>query len=98
MGKAYNAVTAINDATAGVNARLTTLVAGSPVTAFGAVESATFTINGVSVNYTTVAADADATTSANNIVAAINTAIDNYNIPAAPALPPQPQLTLEATQ
>ncbi|HIJ78458.1 MAG: hypothetical protein OEY01_04600, partial [Desulfobulbaceae bacterium] len=94
MGKAYNAVNAINDATAGVNARLTTLVAGSAITAFGAAESANFTINGVSVSYTS--AGTGATDDATNIVQAINTAITNYNSPAAPTLAPQPQLSLEA--
>lgn len=85
-GKAYNAVTAINEAITGVTARLTTQVAGSAVTAMAAgdVGSAlSFSVGGVTVDYTVQAGDTTASTLAANIAAAINTAITNHNAVAA---------------
>lgn len=94
MGKTANAVKAINDAAAGVLARMTTLVAGAPVTAMtnpgenGSVLS--FTINGMAVSYTvdTAAAvnDTDPAVLGQHLVDAINAAVlaynnDNANIP-----------------
>lgn len=95
VGKAYNAVTAINDAITGVTARLTTQVAGNAVTAMagGDVGSAlSFTVNGITINYTVQAGDTTAATLASNVVAAINTAISNYNAVAANG----PDMTIEA--
>ena len=59
MAKTYNAVTAINEAEAGVEARLTTLAAGTAVSATNilAGDTISFTVNGVSVDYTVVAGD-----------------------------------------
>jgi len=90
MTKAYNAVTAINTAEVGVEARLTTLVAGSAVTAMGAApandgETLSLEINGVTVTYTIDndgAGPTDDSTAADlaaNLVAAINSAISTHN-------------------
>lgn len=97
MTKAANAVTAINDASAGVAAKLTTLVAGSAVSATAPAalangDSLSFTVNGVAVNYTFTTPgppdDTDPATLAANVVDAINTAIG-----ASTQVPP---ITIEA--
>lgn len=89
MTKAYNAVTAINEAVTGVDAKLTTLVAGSAVTAAAGVddeEVISFTINGVLVEYEVdtggASPDTDKTNFATNLVTAINDAIDAHNATA----------------
>ncbi|MEA3547861.1 MAG: flagellar hook-associated protein FlgK [Thermodesulfobacteriota bacterium] len=92
MGKAYNTATAINDAICGVNAKLTTQVAGDVITTgLLAGESVAFTINGIDVSYT-AAANETTTQTANNVVGAINSAIDAYNLDPAHS----PKMTLEA--
>ncbi|RJX28102.1 MAG: flagellar hook-associated protein FlgK [Desulfurivibrio sp.] len=101
--KAYNAAQAINDAITGVQARLTTQVAGDAVTAMAAGEDGTvinFQINGVDVNYTVDATsgppdDTDPATLAANVVSAINQAILDYNDPTN--VPENiPKITIEA--
>jgi flagellar hook-associated protein 1 FlgK len=101
--KTYNAAQAINAAIAGVQARLTTQVAGDAVTAMGAGDDGTvisFQVNGVDVNYTVDATsgppdDTDPATLAANVAAAINQAIQNYNDPAT--VPENiPKITIEA--
>lgn len=59
MTKAHNAVTAINTAEAGVEARLTTLTAGTAVDATNilAGDIINLTVNGVAVAYTVLAGD-----------------------------------------
>lgn len=88
MGKTYNAVQAINAAEAGVEARLTTLVAGTAVTAMTNAgildgDAISFTVNGITVSYAVDKAgapdDTDQSQLANNVVAAINQAIADYN-------------------
>ncbi|MDH3392476.1 MAG: flagellar hook-associated protein FlgK [Desulfobulbaceae bacterium] len=84
MGKAYYSAKAINDAIVGVNAKLTTLVAGNAVSGgtlggLDATEAVSFTVNGITVNYTAGATDETAAETAANVVAAINTAINAYN-------------------
>ncbi|HIJ89732.1 MAG: flagellar hook-associated protein FlgK [Desulfobulbaceae bacterium] len=89
MGKAFNAVTAINAAETGVEARLTTLVAGSAMTAIGAApandnETISLDINGVTVNYTidndgVSPDDSTAATFAARLVSQINSAIAAHN-------------------
>ncbi|MCJ7600199.1 MAG: flagellar hook-associated protein FlgK, partial [Desulfobulbaceae bacterium] len=101
--KAYNAAQAINDAITGVQARLTTQVAGNALTAMAAGEDGTiisFQINGIDVNYTVDSTsgfpdDTDAATLAANVVSAINQAIQNHNDPAN--VPENiPKITIEA--
>ena len=83
MAKTDNAVTAINAAEAGVEARLTTLTAGTAITSgLAAGETVTFTINGVPISYTTGAALTAADT-AINLRDAINTQLAAYNATAA---------------
>ncbi len=97
MGKTFNAATAINTAEAGVEARMTTLVAGSAVTGLANAEAVTFTVNGITVTHT-AAANETATETATNVVTAINTAIADYNNNVG-LTPPQvnvPKMTLEA--
>ncbi len=80
MGKAYNAATAITDAVTGTNAKLTTLVAGKAASGLADGESASFTVNGISVDVTNNDGVAwDAATTASNVVEAINNAISTYN-------------------
>ncbi len=90
MTKTSNAVTAINNAAAGVEARLTTLAAGNTVTVMAGAGSADFTINGVSVSYTVDTSGApDDTTDpavlAGHLRDAINTAIASHNSATTPA-------------
>ncbi len=96
MGKAASAVDAINNAYAGVKARLTTQVAGPAVTPMVAGDNGnvvSFTVNGVAVNYTvTVPGDDNAATMAGNLVTAINNAITAYNTDPATA----PDMTIQA--
>jgi len=101
--KAYNAAQAINDAITGVQARLTTQVAGDAVTAMAAGEDGTiisFQINGIDVNYTVDSTsgfpdDTDAATLAANVTSAINQAIQDHNDPAN--VPENiPKITIEA--
>ena len=83
MAKASSAVTAINAAEAGVEARLTTLVAGTAITnGLAAGETVSFTINGVPISYTAGAALTAADT-AINLRDAINTQLAAYNATAA---------------
>ncbi len=80
IGKTYNAAKAINDATTGVTAKMTTMVAGDAVTGLAVGETVDFTINGISINLTNSSGSAwDAATTSVNVVDAINTAIDTYN-------------------
>ncbi|MBU2537407.1 MAG: flagellar hook-associated protein FlgK [Proteobacteria bacterium] len=83
MSKTYNAVTAINTAETGVEARLTTLVAGgASVNAANilAGDIVSFTVNGVAVNYTVVAGDvANNGAFATNLANAVNTSLATYN-------------------
>lgn len=101
--KAYNAAQAINSAITGVQAKLTTQVAGSTVTAMAVAEDGTvidFQINGVDVSYTVDATsgppnDTDPATLAANVVDAVNLAIANYNDPTN--VPENiPKITIEA--
>jgi len=95
MGKAYNAAQAINDAEAGVRARLTTLVAGNAIAnGLNSGEQVTFTVNGVTVDYTASANETAAET-ADNIAAAINSAITAYNNQTSPRVN-TPKVTIEA--
>ena len=103
MGKTSNAAQAINAAEAGVEARMTTLVAGSAVSGMADTESVSFTVNGISIAYTydpTAGADAALTANqtASNVVAAINTAITNYNNNVGVTAPQKniPKVTIEA--
>ncbi len=101
MGKTANAAGAINDAAAGVLAKMTTQVAGSAVTPMVLADVGQvmdFTVNGVAVSYTVQAADTDPTVLATNLAAAVNTAIDDYNNDVG-LTPPQvnlPRMTIEA--
>ena len=82
MTKAYNAVTAINTAETGVEARLTTLVAGATVDATNilAGDIISFTVNGVAIDYTVVAGDeTDNAVFATNLAAEVNTDLTAYN-------------------
>lgn len=82
MAKTDSAVTAINNAVTGVNAKLTTLVAGNAITAAPAAagDIFDFTVNGVTISYTAVPADVgDASTFAANLVDEINSDIQTYN-------------------
>ncbi|MBU0680917.1 MAG: flagellar hook-associated protein FlgK [Proteobacteria bacterium] len=97
MGKTANAVQAINDSLSAVKARMTTLVAGKAVTPppLVAGETMDFTINGVAISYTTVAADiSNQPGLAANLVNAINTAITAYNTATGPIN--IPKVTLSA--
>ncbi len=95
MGKAYNAAAAINEAEAGVTARLTTLVAGNAIAGgLSSGEQVTFTVNGVSVDYTASANETAAETAA-NVAAAINSAITSYNNQTTPKVN-TPKVTIEA--
>ncbi len=105
MGKTANAAQAINDAAAGVLARMTTLVAGTTVQDMTADDTKTidFTVNGVQVSYTVDSTspgsnDSDPAVLAGHLVTAINDAITNYNKPST-LTPPQenlPKITIEA--
>jgi flagellar hook-associated protein 1 FlgK len=92
MGKTANAVTAINEASAGVLAKLTTLVAGGAVDTAATLaigNTLNFTINGVTVSYPVVAGDVGApATLASHLATAINTAITSD--------PTIPKITIEA--
>ncbi|MFH1215941.1 MAG: flagellar hook-associated protein FlgK [Pseudomonadota bacterium] len=101
--KAYNAAQAINDAITGVQAKVTTQVAGSAVTAMGAAEDGNiidFQINGVDISYTVDATsgppnDTNPATLAANVVNAINVALNSYNDPTN--VPENiPKITIEA--
>ena len=93
MAKTYNAVTAINTAETGVEARLTTLTAGTAVTPMAAAPAnngatISFEVNGVAVSYTIdndglapLPDDSDQATFAGHLVGAINQAISDYNNP-----------------
>jgi len=95
MEKSYNAAQAINTAEAGVNARLTTLVAGDAVTGLGANESISFTVNGISVTHTVGAGGETAAQTASGIVTKINAAITTYN--STSTVPENvPKITIEA--
>nr|MDA3785952.1 flagellar hook-associated protein FlgK [Deltaproteobacteria bacterium] len=104
MGKTANTVEAINASLSDVKARMTTLVAGDPVTPMTFTDNGplSFTVNDVQIDYT-VAADGvvatldddDPATLAANIVAAINTTITNYNNATNPANVPKATLTAE---
>lgn len=106
MTKTNNAVTAINNAEAGVEARLTTLAAGNALTAMAAGDDGSpisFSVNGVSVSYTIDASsgppdDRDQATLANHIKDTINTAISDYNNNVGLTAPQSniPKVTIEA--
>ncbi len=103
QAKTYNAAQAINNAIAGVQARLTTQVTGNAVSPMGAAEdgmSMSFQVNGIDVNYTINTTsgppnDSDTATLAANIASAVNQAIQAYNNPANS---PEniPKITIEA--
>ena len=84
MTKAANAVQAINEATTGVTARLTTLMASDRITAgLDAGQSVSFTVNGVAINYTAPAfpaPDLTTTETAQGIRDAANTAFTGANL------------------
>ena len=95
MAKAANAVDAFNTAEAGVEARLTTLMAGTTMDASNLTIGDTigFTINGVSVNYSVVGSDVnDNAAFASNLVSAINSAFTTYNTASTTTNP----VTIEA--
>ncbi len=93
MTKAANTVTAVNNAAAGVTARLTTLVSGSaPVTGLAAGETVDFTVNGIAVSYAATT-DESSEETATNLVAAINNAIAAHN--GDPATGPAMTITAE---
>lgn len=90
MTKAANAVQAINDAVTGVTAKLTTQVAGDAVSTLAPTDNGktiSFSVNGISVDYTVDTTDADAAgntdtdpaTFAGHLAKAINDAINTYN-------------------
>ncbi|MFA7382003.1 MAG: flagellar hook-associated protein FlgK [Desulfurivibrionaceae bacterium] len=82
MSKAYNAVTAINAADAEVTARLTTLVAGSAVNATNltAGDTISFTLNGVTIDYTVVAGDVGSNANfAANLATEVTNDLSAYN-------------------
>ncbi|MFP3982619.1 MAG: flagellar hook-associated protein FlgK [Desulfurivibrionaceae bacterium] len=94
-GKAYNSREAINEALTGAGAKLTTQVAGEPVTDMDGSEEGNninFTINGIEVDYEVKSGDTAPGTLAENIRDAINDAIEEYNNDPANA----PEMTLEA--
>jgi flagellar hook-associated protein FlgK len=106
MGKTANAAQAINAANAGVQAMMTTQVAGFAPTAMTAAENGStlsFTINGIAVSYkvdstSLPANDTDPAVLASHLTSAINSAITNYNTNSG-LTPPQtntPPLTVEA--
>ena len=91
MAKTYNAAQAINDALAGVQAKMTTQVAGDAIAALtaGVID---FTINDVSINYTILGTD-----TVDDVVAAINADIQAHNDPAV--VPENtPKITIEAVR
>ncbi len=95
MAKAANAVDAINKAETGVEARLTTLVAGSSVDSSTIVAGSTisFEINGVTIDYSVAAGDVgDDSAFAANLVAEINNDLAAYNALATTTNP----ITIEA--
>ncbi|MEW6501087.1 MAG: flagellar hook-associated protein FlgK [Thermodesulfobacteriota bacterium] len=91
MTKAANAATAINNALTGVDAKLTTLVAGSAVNAAAiqAGDTISFTVNGATIDYTVVAGDVgNNATFAANLAAEVNSDLATYNATTA-NLPPE---------
>ncbi len=105
MGKTSNAAAAINNAGAGVAARLTTLVAGKAVTAMAAGDNGntiSFAVNGVNVSYTVAASgspdDTVPSVLAAHVKSAINTAISNYNNNVGVTVPHEniPKITIKA--
>lgn len=99
--KAYNAAQAINEAYAGVSAKLTTQVAGDAVAGVPATDglaigdSVGFTVNGIQISYgPVVGANELAAGTATAVVDAINTAITNYN--DAPYPENIPKVTIRA--
>jgi len=91
MAKTYNAAQAINEAIAGVNAKMTTQVSGNAITALtpGAID---FTINDASITYTVLGTD-----TVDDVVTAINADIAAYNDPTA--VPENtPKITIEAVR
>jgi flagellar hook-associated protein 1 FlgK len=81
MTKAGNAATAINAAETGVEARLTTLVAGSTIASgLANGETVDFTLNDVAISYTnTTGADLSAVNTATALRDAVNTQLTAYN-------------------
>lgn len=106
MGKTANAAKAINEATAGVQAKMTTQVAGQGVTAMAVGDNGTvvdFTINGVAVSYTVDSVsgppdDTDPAVFAGHLVDAINTAITAHNSDSGLTFPQTnvPKVTITA--
>ncbi|HFQ80793.1 MAG TPA: flagellar hook-associated protein FlgK [Desulfobacterales bacterium] len=105
MGKTYNAAVAINNAGAGVIAKMTTQVAGDAVTPMTAADNGqtiSFTVNGIAVNYTVDAAgapdDTDPALLASHLKDAVNQAISDYNdnVGLTPPQTNQPKITIEA--
>ncbi len=98
MGKTANAVQAINDSLSSVKARMTTLVAGNAVTAapLAIGDTMDFTINGLAISYTAVAADVGSpATLAANLASTINTAITTHNTATGPINVPKITLTAD---
>ena len=84
MAKAHNAVTAINTAEVGVEARLTTLVAGETIsTGLNTGDTVNITINGVPISYTNTGGALSANDTTAALVSAINTQLAIYNATAA---------------
>jgi len=102
MAKAASAAKAINNAYTGVDAKLTTLVAGNAVTPMGASPAndgdvISFDVNGITVSYTVDndgvgTDDSDPAIFSANLAAAINAAITAYNADPTHA----PAMSLEA--
>lgn len=92
MEKAFNAVTAINNAQEDVVARLTTQVSGGTVVGLGVGDTVDFSVNGIAVTYTAAGVEtANATAIA--VTGAVNAAIALYN--ADPTNVPG-EMTIEA--
>ncbi len=91
MLKTANTAEAVNAALNSVNARMTTLVAGGPVTGLAGGETVSFSVNGIAVSYTAAGAETP-TVTATNVTAAINAAIAAYNADPTTA----PDMTIQA--
>ena len=106
MAKTANAAQAINNAAAGVTARMTTQVAGTAATGMALADDTKtidFTINGVAVSYTVDSSslptnDTAPAELAANLVATINQAITDYNNDTGLTAPQEnlPKITIEA--
>lgn len=92
MAKTYNAAQAINDALTGVQAKMTTQVAGDATTLAGG-DIVDFNINGVQINFTVGVTPGIATGTAAEVAAYITNAINSHNAVQG-NIPPK--ITIEA--